>query len=213
MSSSRNCVNFYKFFPGKLVNDIFINCFYLVKHHDDSIEITQKGENSLLPYIIVINIAFPLFFVLLFATFAEYGRSSLYCWLKRLDMKENLEYTLVNYITKGVMLLINGFILWKIISKIRKYYMKSKSEEMIGIGKSILVRILIELFGSLVQTITRFSHFNSSLMIPGVILNAAQGIFFGICVFINERCLALLNNTHIDERVDSQNVVIECDDD
>ena len=209
-------LTFTSFSQESWLMTIFINCFYLVKHHDDSIEITQKGENSLLPYIIVINIAFPLFFVLLFATFAEYGRSSLYCWLKRLDMKENLEY-LVNYITKGVMLLINGFIFWKIISKIRKYYMKSKSEEMIGIGKSILVRILIyigiELFGSLVQTITRFSHFNSSLMIPGVILNAAQGIFFGICVFINERCLALLKNTHIDERIDSQTVVIECDDD
>ena len=54
-------LTFTSFSQESWLMTIFINCFYLVKHHDDSIEITQKGENSLLPYIIVINIAFPLF--------------------------------------------------------------------------------------------------------------------------------------------------------
>lgn len=188
-------LTFFTFSQELWIVTIFINCHYIVKHHEDSYSKVQEGEKALLPYFVAVNIILPLIIVLLFGIFGQYGRSSLYCWLKRYTMDDQFYIVVINYSLKGLIILINIGFLWSIHTTIKTFFISSKNEEIQKTGKSIQKRIFlyiaIQLIGGAIQTITRLSPLDE-LMIPGVILNASQGFCFGICVFINENGMELL---------------------
>ena len=186
---------FFTFSQELWILTIFINCYYIVKHNETPLSKVQKGERALFPYFVVMNNIIPIIIVIIFGIKAEYGRSSLYCWLVRYKMDDNIFCVVLNYALKILIIIINIGFLLSIYYTIRKYYISSKIKEVQKSGNSLLKRIFwyitIQVIGGIIQTITRFISLNE-LMIPGVILNASQWICFGICVFINENGMQLL---------------------
>ena len=62
-------LTFFTFSQELWIVTIFINCHYIVKHHEDSYSKVQEGEKALLPYFVAVNIILPLIIVLLFGIF------------------------------------------------------------------------------------------------------------------------------------------------